>query len=302
MMQYDPQTAIAEQLKQSSGSPWTVVPSMLVGGKPVQENKRTGMLRPGPFEVTPTGRGNASFGAGSVDWDSATEQDKNVAKALYEGRVRPSDLSYRDRGVGVKLANQYALNNNLPPYKAYAGEVAGKTAGAFATGKFGQNELSLNTALGHVNSAYDAYQQIGNTNQAWLNKPLNAIRKETNDPNVVNLGITLNALRGELANVFKNSGGTDQEISSWREYLNENLTPEQINAVIPQVDNLLRSRLSALEYQRKSGMGGRGESPLLSPHGAEVSKRFGDKGSKKGITKTIGNKNYIKVGNKWFEQ
>lgn len=259
-------------------SPWVVVPGMLSkSGKPLQENKETGELRETSLDVIPTGRGNAGFGTGSITWESATPQDQDTAKALYEGRISPGDLGYRDRSIGVKLANEYAIKSKLPPYKAYAGRVAGDTAKAFATGKPGLNALALNTALGHVDSAYEAYEKVKNTDTAWLNQPLNALRKKTNDPNIVKLGLTLNALRGELATVFKGSSGTDQDAASWRDYLTENLTPEQINAAIPQVDELLRSRLSALNYQRSSGMTGRGETPLLSPHGADISKKFSGK-------------------------
>lgn len=284
LMKYNPEAMTNQMIKgfgqtSKQNSPWRVVSGMLSkNGKPVQQNEATGEVREASLDVQPTGRGNSSFGTGSINWDSATDEDKNIAKALYEGRVRPGDLGYRDRSVGVKLANEYALKSGFPPFKAYAGNVAGKTAEAFATGKFGQNVNSLNTALGHVDSAYKAYQDIGNTNQEWLNVPINKLKTSTNDPNVVRLGITLNALQGELATVFKGSAGTDQEISSWMKYLNENLTPEQVNGAIPQVDELLRSRLSALDYQRSSGMSGRGESPLLSPHGASISKKFGSSG------------------------
>lgn len=265
---------------QKKNSPWRVVSGMLSkSGKPVQQNEETGEVREASLDVTPTGRGNSSYGAGSVNWDTATDEDKSLAKALYEGRVTPGALSYRDRGVAVKLANDYAIRSGLAPYKSYAGNVAEGTAKAFSYGKQGLNSLAINTALGHVSSAYDAYQQLQNTDEKWLNRPLNSLKKQTNDPNVVRLGVTLNALRGELATVFKGSGGTDQEISSWREYLTDDLTPSQINAVIPQIDELLRSRLSALDYSREGGMAGRGEFPLLSPKGSETSKRLGNKKS-----------------------
>lgn len=262
-------------------SPWVVVPGMMSkNNKPLQENKETGEMREAGLDAVPTGRGNSSFGAGSTTWESASDQDRNTAKGLYEGRIRAYDLGPRDRGVGVKLANEYALMNKLPPYKSYAGNVAGETAKGFATGKLGMNTLALNTALGHVDSAYKAYQNVANTNTAWVNVPINKLKKSTNDPSIVKLGLTLNALRGELASVFKGSSGTDQDAAAWRDYLTENLTPEQINGAIPQIDELLRSRLSALNYQRSSGMTGRGETPLLSPHGAEISKKFGEKPKK----------------------
>lgn len=208
-----------------------------------------------------------------VSWATATPQQQSLAQAMYEGRVRPSDIGFRDRGKVTLLANEYANQNGLPPFKSYNADVNATMAKYATSGKLGQNALSLNTALGHAASAYDSYQAIGNTNEKWLNTPINVLKKQTNDPNVVALGINLNALQGELANVFKNSGATDQEISHWQKYLNEDLTPAQFNGALSKIDDLLKSRLSAMEYQRNQAGGGNG-SPLLSPDAKEKSKKL----------------------------
>jgi hypothetical protein len=212
-------------------------------------------------------------GIGATTWADATDQEKAMAQGLYEGRIRPADVGFRERGKMVSLANEYASNNGLAPFKAYAGEVNANMNKYSTTGKMGQNALSLNTALGHAASAYDAYQHIQNTDQKWLNTPLNQLRQQTNDPEVVKLGITLTALQGELANVFKNSGATDQEIAEWRDYLNRDLTPTQAVSAIGKVDELLRSRMDALDYQRAQAGGGNGQ-PLISPHAQEISNRL----------------------------
>lgn len=218
---------------------------------------------------------NAGTDLSKVTWESASPDEQGLAKSVYDGNVLPKDIGFRERSRIIELANIYGSKDGRDPFQSFTGSVKEGSAKSFSTGKLGQNALALNTALGHVNSAYDSYKKIGNTDQKWLNVPLNKLKKQTGDGNVVKLGITLNALRGELATVFKGSSGTDQDAASWRDYLTDDLTPTQINAAIPQVDELLRSRLSALEYQRKSGMSGRGKSPLLSPHAAEISKRLG---------------------------
>lgn len=210
----------------------------------------------------------------TASWETATPQQQALAKAMYEGRVRPSDLSFRERGVTTTLANEYANMNGLTPFKAYNADVNATMAKFATSGKLGQNALSLNTALGHLSSAYDSYQNIQNTDQAWLNKPMNWLKKNTNDPNVVALGINLNALQGELATVFKNSGATDQEISHWKDYLNDQLTPAQYIGAASKIDELLRSRLSAMEFQQSRAGGGNG--PLISPHAQEISTKLGN--------------------------
>lgn len=210
----------------------------------------------------------------NLDYSQASAQDQQMAKAVQEGRIRPADISFRDRGRIVGLAQDYATKNSLP-FESYSGDVKRGMAENLAYGKTGLNSLSLNTALGHVNDALNAYENVGNTNQNWLNVPINKLRTMTNDGNVVALGLNLNALQGELANVFKNSGGTDQEISKWGQYLNENLTPAQFQAAGQKIGELLRSRLSAIEYQQGNVMNQDvTQRQLLSPKGANVMRRL----------------------------
>lgn len=214
-----------------------------------------------------------SSGTDQLSWETATPQQQNLAKAVYEGRVRPGDIGFKDRSRVTLLANEYATQRGLPPFKSYNADVNATMAKYATSGKLGQNALSLNTALGHAASAYDTYQALGNTDQKWLNVPINKLKTQTNDPNVVALGINLNALQGELANVFKNTGATDQEIGHWKEYLNENLTPNQYVGALSKIDELLKSRLDAMDYQRSQAGGGTG-SPLISPHAKQVSDRL----------------------------
>lgn len=209
----------------------------------------------------------------NVRWDTATPQQQKLAQAYYEGRVRSADIGFKDKGKMTLLANEYASQAGLPAFKAFDADTNANMAKYATAGKLGQNALSLNTALGHAASAFDSYQAIGNTNQQWLNTPLNKLRTITNDPNVVALGINLNALQGEMANVFKNSGGTDQEIDRWQKYLNEDLTPSQVIGAMSKVDDLLKSRLNAMEFQRATAGGGNGQ-PLISPHAQGISERL----------------------------
>lgn len=255
-------------------NPATINMMMKLRDVPVESQAdalKAGHMTVGTKLIAPSAMGS------QMSWSQASPEQQAQAKALYEGRMRPGDVGFRDRTAMTSLANQYGILNGLPPYKSYNAEINATMAKSATSGKIGQNALSLNTALGHAASAYDSYQALGNTNQEWLNVPLNELKKKTNDPNVVALGINLNALRGELSNVFKNTGGTDQEIASWREYLNENLTPSQVISAMSKVDELLRSRVDALNYQ-KSQAGGDGNS-LLSPHAKVISKKLSSPGA-----------------------
>lgn len=250
-------------------SPWrTVSGQQSKAGKPIQENQITGELREGSLESQGIPRAGDLK---KVKWEEATPEEIKLAWALYKGNVRPYDLGYKERSQGVALANLISSKYGLPDYQSFGADTKAGVAKAFGSGKLGQNVLSLNTAIGHAGTAMKAYNDIGNTNQAWLNKPLNALRKETNNTNVVKLGIALTALHGELASVFKGSAGTDQEIGKWMEYLSNDLTPAQANSAIPEVIDILKSRQEGLEHMRDVGMSEHPSSgPLLSPHAQEI--------------------------------
>lgn len=206
--------------------------------------------------------------------ESSSPQEQSLARAMVEGRVRPSDIGFRDRGRIISLANEYADKNGIK-FQSYGGDVKAGMAKNLAFGKMGMNALSLNTALGHVGDAMTAYTNVENTDQAWLNQPINYLREKTNNPYIIAIGLNLNALRGELANVFKNSGGTDQEIASWSKYLNEDLTPSQYIAAAQKIDELLTSRLDALQYQQSNVMDHPiSERSLISPKGQGIREKI----------------------------
>lgn len=246
---------------------------------PLVIDESTGTMKEVPeIDVQSSSRPAASD-LGQVTWENASQDERDLATALYNGDIRPYDLGYRERSKAVVLANEYANRNKLPPYRSFGGDVKSGTAKAFAFGKPAMNVLSLNTALGHAKSALLAYNAVQNLDQRFLNIPLNKVRAMTNNPNIVKLQTALNALAGELATVFKGTGGTDQEIAKWYNVLSSDLTPAQAPAVIKQVNELLNSRLNALNQMRSQGTSNRpATGSLLSPHAAELNKQFDSMG------------------------
>lgn len=229
----------------------------------------------------------------TVSWETANPQEQATAKALVEGRIRASDLGLRARGRIVSLAEEYAQAEGLP-FQSYGGDVKAGMAKDLAYGKMGKNALSLNTALGHASDAMKAFDAVKNTDVKYLNVPINKLKAQTNDPNIVALGLNLNALRGELANVFKGSGATDQEIASWEKYLNEDLTPAQYKAAGEKIMELLNSRLDAMKYQQGDVMGkSASERTLISPKGEKIMHDL--EGGKGGIVEIHNQQDYDKL-------
>jgi hypothetical protein len=201
---------------------------------------------------------------------TAPADDQRLARNLVDGKIRPSDIGYRDRGRIVSLASEYADSVNKP-FQSFGGDVNAGMAKNLAYGKMGQNVVSFNTALGHIGDASKAFKSVGNTDQRWLNTPLNKLKKQTNDPNVIALDLNLHAVAGELATAFKGSGGTDQEISHFANLLTDDLTPAQAHASLQKAAQLLNSRINAMQNQQSSVRASNGgQRDLLSPHGADV--------------------------------
>ena len=227
-----------------------------------------------PYISPKKGTGTKSY-LSDVSWDTATPQQKILAERMIRGEVRPIDLSFRDRGQVVALASERAKQLNVP-FSSYSGDVKSGVAKYFAFGKGGQAATSLNTALGHLDDAMKSFDAINNTDVRLLNVPINKLKNYTDNGDIVGLELNLTALQNELATAFKGSGGTDQEINQWRTQLNSSLTPNQYMAMAHKIDDLLRSRLSSLEYQQGQGF----QEPskpktLLSPRGKVISEKMG---------------------------
>lgn len=244
-----------------------VIPEFDMGtGKP------TGNFTPLPAGTKPApfARPSAAATTQGVSYDAASPQEKSLADAMIRGDISSRDLSFRDRGRIVAIANDRATQQGIP-FQSYGGEVKAGMAKNLAYGKMGMNALSFNTALGHIGDAIKSYQAIGNIDQRWLNKPINILKRQTNDPNVTALDVNLNAVAGELATVFKGSSGTDQEIGHWAEVLTSDLTPRQAQAALQKAGELLNSRLDSMKYQQQNVMGNTNTNrQLLSPHGEDV--------------------------------
>ncbi len=211
----------------------------------------------------------------NVTWATADAADKKLGEGLYNGTLQTQALSWKDRGRGTKLAIEYALENNLPPYVSYAGDVKAGAARLYSSGKAAQTATSIDTALKHLGTLSNKYDDLGNLDERFLNIPLNKLKSYTDNPDVVAVEASLTAVQNELATAFKGTGATDQEIKEWRKSLSPDLTPRQQMGMLQTVDELLRGRLDALEYQRKNVMGSPiSERELLSPSSRKVSKKI----------------------------
>jgi len=145
----------------------------------------------------------------------------------------------------------------------------------FTSGKAAQNVRSLNTVIGHLDELKRAGDALNNSSLPLWNRLANAAESAAGDPRIKRYETAANATSGELATLFKNTSGTDQEIQSWRKLANPSDSPDQIHAFVDQAIQLAFSRLDALKSQYQTGMGKPADFTLLNPKSREILKSLG---------------------------
>jgi hypothetical protein len=146
----------------------------------------------------------------------------------------------------------------------------------FTSGKGAANIRSLNTAISHLDELDKAAKSLSNSSIPGWNAVANTVqRRGLGDPRVTNFENAANAVAGELATLFKGTGGTDQEIKHWRANLDPNMSPDQFKGSVATLLSLVGGRLSALEGQYGSAMNKPKGFTVLGPHAKAVLEKFG---------------------------
>src|SRR5208282_1278452 len=146
---------------------------------------------------------------------------------------------------------------------------------AFTSGKPADAIKSLNQATHHIDNLVSSANSLRNTPiQAW-NYIANAFREGTGDPRVDRVLTDATAVEGEMANVFKNSGATDQEIHAWRERLTTSKSPQQFGATFDELFTLMAGRMDALNSQYVEGMQKPRNFRLLSEDSQRILNKIG---------------------------
>ena len=155
----------------------------------------------------------------------------------------------------------------------------------FNSGKSAQNLRGLNTAVGHIDSLVKASAALENTAAPDFNAIMNFLAQHVpvtadlraRQGTVTGVKTTFNAVKGELASIFKQSGATDQEIASWGSTIGEPSTasPTQWKAFIDGALTLMGSRIEALRHQYEVAMGKPPAFKMLSAKSRTILSRLG---------------------------
>lgn len=207
-------------------------------------------------------------------------------------------LSFKDRERIGGLATMYDPSFSMADFNArqnYKNE--------FAKGKIGANIRSYNTVLGHLGSLNDAVSNpaLPSSGVAAVEAAKRAVSKGlfARSPSALAIAsedASLNAVAGELATVFKNTSGTDQEINKWLQSYSKNAPKEYKQQWIKEGVGLVQSRMGAIGYDYERVMGKPYDKSLTSSKAEQVLNKILIKNTtyNKGDTRTIGGNNYIR--------
>ncbi len=174
------------------------------------------------------------------------------AKAASEGRLAITPFLLKTP-YGQQLLNDTMQYD--PSYDAAAAPARVATRKDFTSGPSSKNITSLNTALGHISSLADNMKKLNNTDYAPLNYLENKAKGSVNYPELKAYKASVGAVADELTRLFRGTGGTLTEIQEWKKSLSENMTPDEQDAALKQLADLVDSRLDALGQTYERGMG-----------------------------------------------
>lgn len=199
-------------------------------------------------------------------------QEQNLVKGMADYKLDPAKtfgLRNDLRAKYISYAQQYEPSFDMSQYTNRQ-----KVNQDFTSGKTAVKVTGLNTAIKHAANLYNSIDSTPDSGIFSGIKPINALTRST----VSNLfsgspgskGMTaedssLTAIAGELANIMKQTGATDQEIDKWIQAYDRNASKENKKQYVKTGMELLTGRLKAFEEQYERGVGKKYPGQLISP-------------------------------------
>ncbi len=181
-------------------------------------------------------------------------------KAVVEGRLQlPVRIAKGDtywQGV-IDAAVKYDPSFDAVNYNARS-----KTRADFTSGKSAQQVNALNTAIGHMDRLLQVTDALGNLHEGSLgpltttaNEVKNWFSQNFGSKAVPSFNVVRKAVADELTRVWRQAGGSEQDIQENLRNMSSSNTPEQLYGAVGEFGHLLESKLDNLKEQYRQGMG-----------------------------------------------
>jgi hypothetical protein len=225
-------------------------------------------------------------------------------RSIVEGRTPYPTGMLLKTPFGQKLA-QYVTQAD-PTFEAGNAAARVKMQGDLSTGKLGQNNNALNTAIGHLGELSEAATKLNNWDNQYVNTVKNKFNTVTGSPEATNFSTIRDKVAEEFTKVYRGSGGSEADIKREIENLSTANSPAQLHGAIANMARLAQSKIDANESQYKNTMGPMVRySPMVSDKTRQTLDTLEQR--EKGITatpvtKVLNGKTYVQHDGKWYEQ
>jgi hypothetical protein len=226
---------------------------------------------------------NGETGGGDVSNMTPEEaradlKKRNPAYANYLNSLAEGRMTMGGRTTGKMMQVQKDLATYYPEMDQSTINARYATRKDFTTGTAAKNIKSLNTAVGHLAEMKKLIPQLHNSGvKFWNQLGQTTSREFGGNPTLARFKSTKVALSGELSNIYKNSGGTDQEIKQISDSIDSADSQDTLEASVDEAISLMGSRMDALQDQWHNAFDRQYDKdfPVISPRSKQVLKSMG---------------------------
>lgn len=204
-------------------------------------------------------------------YNSLPLADRDIVKQLVSGKALMADLVKSRGAAGTKDIARYtaqamlvdpnfSINNNKIKFVA-------NQKWNDPNGKSFMNRSSMNTAMSHMATTYQAAINLGNTNIPKWNNIANWTSQNTGNPALTSFVYDLTVLAGEVASAYKGGNApTDQETEKIYNSMSGSMSPSQIKGVFDNASKLMAGKLRSVAQEYKQTTGAYPEDPIIQPY------------------------------------
>jgi hypothetical protein len=203
----------------------------------------------------------------------------NEVKAYAEGR-RPFPQGFALKSpyfqTLIRMVGQYD-----PSFDAVNYNGRNKARLDFTAGASAKQITALNTVVGHLGDLAGKSDALGNSSFQDYNAIKNWIKTKVGSSDVTNFNTVKKGVTDELTRVWRQAGGSEQDIKTWGESLNAAQSPEQLSGAFSTITGMIGARLDALENQKQQGLGKTGaDIRIITPQSKAILDRLTGSSSK----------------------
>lgn len=194
-----------------------------------------------------------SYLAAYSHYIDATKIQPQVARAKSYGMFKPVTVTNPDGTTRYEWSGN-AIESGAETPASLPFKTALAMARYMTSGKGGASLTAYRTAYDHLDLLSEAANALQNGDVQILNRLGNDFKQQFGSAAPTNFDAIKTMLAGEIGNVAKTTGATDQEIAAIRDELNRAQSPEQIQGVIQSNQDLMDQKGAEMLKQYQGGM------------------------------------------------